>query len=562
MFDDRVEVVMQWFLAFDANNTLPRPLLIGMLLVCVMPTVFNLFGVDFGSTYDSFDPAHYIHSDPATLLTAQFASLAGAIEHTLLEWTAFCVAAFVVILSLLHYRISGDVTTPIIGVAFFMAGCMDAFHTLAADNLIVAVADQSDLVPFTWAICRSFNALILISGVIILLVREDVTDRKPGFSFVLAVSVFFGVVAYLIIYFAATSPELPQTMFADAWITRPYDALPLVLFVVAGLFVYPLLYRKHPSVFAFALVISAVPEVITQMHMTFGSTALFDNHFNIAHFLKIVAYSMPLMGLMVDYVQTQRQMQAAVLEQQRATVLLTARNDELQAYAHTISHDLRSPLRAIEGFSDALDEDYRDRLNDEAREFLTEIRSGVSRMDLLINDLLLFARLGGKQATLHDVDLNEMVERAMKELATDIQERQAEILVINSLPVVQGHPATLQSAVMNLLSNAIKFTPEHQRPHITVSAVISRSEGETLIDLSVSDHGIGIEKKYWDSIFDLFSRLHTDEAYPGTGVGLAIVKKAALQHGGNVWLQSVPGQGSTFHLSLATKVNRKNRSIL
>jgi len=540
-------ITLDRFLPFDSAHALPKSLFYGMLFVCIFPTLLNLAGVDFGSEIQRFDPVEHLNSDSATLLAAQFSSLAGAIEHTLMEWTAFCIAAFVVVLAMLHYRISGDVTTPIIGVAFFMSGCMDAFHTLAADHLIGSVADQSDLVPFTWAICRSFNALILISGVLILLLRSDARDSKQSFGFVVGVSILFGVVAYLIIHFSATSPELPQTMFADAWITRPYDVLPLLLFVVAGLFIYPMLYRKRPSVFAYALIISAIPETITQLHMVFGSTALFDNHFNIAHFLKIVAYSMPLAGLMVDYVQTHQRLQQSALEQQRISTLLLARNDELQAYAHTISHDLRAPLRAIEGFSDALDEDYRDQLNEEAHEYLTEIRAGVSRMDLLINDLLLFARLGGKQDTFHDVDLNEMLELAKENLATDIKERQASIVVVSKLPVVQGHASTLQSALMNLLSNAIKFTPQDRKPDIAVTV----STRGPQICLSVSDHGIGIEEKYWHSIFDLFSRLHTDEAYPGTGVGLAIVKKAALQHGGEAWLQSVPGQGSTFHLSLA-----------
>jgi len=326
-------MILKWLLPVDRSHALPGSLLVGILLVCIAPSIFNLFGVDFSTEAHPFDPASHLSSDRGTLLVAQLESLAGVIEHTLLEWTAFCIAAFVVIISLLHYRISGDVTTPIIGVAFFMAGCMDAFHTLAADNLIVSVADRGDLVPFTWAICRSFNALILIAGVLILLLRHrDVdgdTHAKPGFGFVVAVSISFGVVAYLIIYAAATSPELPQTIFADAWITRPYDALPLLLFIVAGLLIYPLLYRKHPSVFAYALVISAIPEIVTQLHMTFGSTALFDNHFNIAHFLKIVAYSVPLMGLMVDYVHTQQRLQAVVLEQDRIGLLLQARKEAI-----------------------------------------------------------------------------------------------------------------------------------------------------------------------------------------------------------------------------------------
>ncbi len=306
----------------DTRSRIPIPLTIGILLVCVMPFVLTLMGMDFGTRGISVDHLWALQAPQHEVIDAQFRALSGAFTHTLLEWSAFCVATFVVFLAFSHYRITHDVTTPIIGVAFFMAGCMDAFHTLAADRLFDAAADNRDLIPFTWAISRLFNALIMIIGVSIVLFRSPEKNKKPGFGFVIGISLLFGIAAYIIIHISATSIQLPQTTYPDAVLTRPYDALPLVLFAFAGLVIFPRLYKHHPSLFAYTLIISAVPEVITQLHMAFGSTALFDNHFNIAHFLKIVAYTVPLIGLTLDYIRAQQALQLEVAERMEAETAL------------------------------------------------------------------------------------------------------------------------------------------------------------------------------------------------------------------------------------------------
>jgi PAS domain S-box-containing protein len=204
---------------------------------------------------------------------------------------------------------------------------MDAFHTLAADRLISAVADNGDLIPFTWAICRLFNALILIAGVSLFLLRPErpAGDGQGGHGirFVLIISLIFGAIAYLVIQVCATSQQLPQTQFPDSYITRPYDVAPLLLYLLAGLVLFPRFHRRLGSVFSAALILSIVPQVVTQAHMAFGSSTLFDAHFNIAHFLKIIAYLVPLGGLLLDYIRTY-EMQTAT------TAALELANRELQ----------------------------------------------------------------------------------------------------------------------------------------------------------------------------------------------------------------------------------------
>lgn len=331
----------------------PRSLTALIVAVCVAPFLLNLLGFDFGTERQAFDLRAVAGMAPHEITDAMFYSLAGAFEHTLLEWSAFCAAIFTAFLAATHFRIAKDPTTPIIGAALFFSGCMDAFHTLAADRLIEAVADNRELIPFTWAICRIFNAIIMITGLGMFLFK-DIKNLKADVRLVALVSLMFGLTAYGIIQVAATSTSLPQTMYPDSLITRPFDVVPLVLFIFAGLVIYPRFYKRHPSFFSFGLIISVIPEIATELHMAFGSTALFDNHFNIAHFLKIVAYVVPFAGLSLDYIFTYRREVQFREELEVTNKELDAfaeqledrvreRTAELDAFAHSVSHDLRAP---------------------------------------------------------------------------------------------------------------------------------------------------------------------------------------------------------------------------
>ena len=306
------------------NGTeIPKPILWTVIAACVLPFALNLLGVDFGSPKVPLDPSSLIDSSKLETVDRTHQFLAGSFTHTLLEWTAFCTAIFTVILAFVHFRIVKDLVTPIIAVALFWSGCMDAFHTLAADRLIEATAPNDNLIPFTWAICRVFNVLILITGVVLVTTFKD-KKWSGQFAYLTVVSVAFGAIAYGIIYACATSERLPQTMFPDSLITRPWDVAPLLLFAFAGLFLFPKFYRRYPSIFARALIIGMIPEVASELHMAFGSTALFDNHFNIAHFLKILAYLVPFIGLCLEYVQAHQLAQFALEK-------LSRTNEELRS---------------------------------------------------------------------------------------------------------------------------------------------------------------------------------------------------------------------------------------
>lgn len=333
--------MMQAEYSETSTGRMPRALIWAMLTICAAPFLLNIVGVDFGSSKPGFPWADVPNMAPHERVDAAFHMLSGSFTHTLLEWTAFLTAIFTLLLAYLHFTISRDITAPILGMALFCAGVMDAFHTLAADRLIEAVADNSNLIPFTWAISRIFNALILIIGVGIFM-YSGTKNLKGDLRLVLGISAGFLILAYAIITYCANSAVLPQTMYPDSLITRPYDVVPLILFSVAGLTLFRWFYQQRPGIFTHALLLSMVPDVVVELHMAFGSTALFDNHFNIAHFIKIFAYLVPFLGLALDYVWTYKKMNEEMAGRKEAEAAQAESETRMRAIVETAADSIIS----------------------------------------------------------------------------------------------------------------------------------------------------------------------------------------------------------------------------
>ncbi len=274
-----------------------------VLAVCFVPLFLNLMGYDFGSQPAPLDPAVISQLSPEELKERAIHSQSGAFVHTILEWSAFAAAIVVFVLALFNFYFNRDMTLPIIAMAFLCAGMVDAFHTLASDRLIEGKAMATNLAPFTWAISRVFNAIILIAAVM-LLMRSGHDKSTDQLKFLAGIGFIFALVAYAVIQYCASSTELPQTMFPDALFTRPWDVVPLILFLFAGIFLFPRFYKREKTVFVHSVMVSMVANVLTQAYMAFGSEALFDNAFNVAHFLKIVGYLVPFVGLVLEYKNT------------------------------------------------------------------------------------------------------------------------------------------------------------------------------------------------------------------------------------------------------------------
>lgn len=211
-----------------------------------------------------------------------------------------------------------------------------------------------------------------------------------------------------------------------------------------------------------------------------------------------------------------------------------------------MSHDLKAPLRGIDGYSRLLLEDYGAKLDQEGRTFLHNIRDGVDRMGQLIDDLLTYSRMERRVMHTDQVDLAGLVTQIINERRRDIDESHAEVSLSVDVPDLRADVDGLRLALRNLVDNALKF----RRPnHAAKIAIRARNlPGSTEID--IEDNGIGFDMRFHDRIFDIFQRLHRAEEFPGTGIGLAIVHKALQRMGGSVHAHSRPGQGSTFTLEI------------
>lgn len=244
----------------------------------------------------------------------------------------------------------------------------------------------------------------------------------------------------------------------------------------------------------------------------------------------------------------QLQSYANELEQRVAerTVALQEAIDGLEIFSYSASHDLRAPLRSMQGLSQALLEDYGDRLDDTGRLYAQEVAASAQQANQLVSDLLDYGRLSRAEIINHRLNLTELVATVLQQMQSDLQARQTLVSVDHPLPEVMGHRLTLIQALLNLLNNAVKFVPTERQPQLHIWAE-SHSDW---VRLWIEDNGIGIAPEYHERIFQAFERLHTRQAYPGTGVGLAIVRKGAERMGGRVGVESVLGQGSRFWLEL------------
>ena len=219
-------------------------------------------------------------------------------------------------------------------------------------------------------------------------------------------------------------------------------------------------------------------------------------------------------------------------------------NAELQQFAYAASHDLQEPLRMVANFTQLLAERYSSRLDDDGREFIAFAVGGAVRMQALIQDLLAYSRVGARARSFEPVDCNEAFGRAESNLYASIGESAA-LVSHDELPVIQADATQMVQVFQNLVGNGIKFKGADP-PRVHVSAV--RKGGDWVF--SVRDNGIGIEPRYAERIFVIFQRLHRPEDYPGNGIGLALCRKIVERHGGEIWLESQPGQGSTFFFSI------------
>jgi PAS domain S-box-containing protein len=228
------------------------------------------------------------------------------------------------------------------------------------------------------------------------------------------------------------------------------------------------------------------------------------------------------------------------------TAQLQDANKELQAFSYSVSHDLRAPVRHVLGFVDLLLQDAGPSLSEKNLRHLTTISQAAKRMGILIDDLLAFSRVGRAELKRTDVNLDELIQETLKDFQAETKERNI-VWEIHPLPPVRADRALLRMVLVNLISNAVKFTGARAEAKIEIGSTLNES-GETVI--FIRDNGAGFDPKYTEKLFGVFQRLHSQDEFEGTGIGLANVQRILYRHGGRTWAEGVVDGGATFYFSL------------
>lgn len=264
---------------------------------------------------------------------------------------------------------------------------------------------------------------------------------------------------------------------------------------------------------------------------------------------KIVLYS--IVHDITDRRQKEQEIQdlTETLEQRvgKRTSQLQEINQELEAFAYSISHDLRAPLRAITGYSNILHADFSEELPAQAQEYLQRIDQASKKMDRLINDLLMLSRLGRQTLRIHEINYCEMTKRIFAEQIKSFPDRNFSITTCKTCPNINADPKLLEIMVSNLIANAIKFTKMRETPQIEFGAIENNDEE---VIYFIKDNGIGFNMDYADKLFSAFQRLHSETEFEGTGIGLAIAKRVIQRHNGRIWVESEPDKGTTFYFTI------------
>ncbi len=306
------------FSIYRYNISKPVPWLVG--IICVLPLALNFAGIDFGTVTSQISPYQMTKISEYEHQSELKDFLLGRNLHTIFVSFTIAIAFLTVLLSFIDFRIKGDVSTPIVGIALFCAGLLDTFHILVSTQVIHVPDQQIYLTAFTWFFCRMFHASILILGVSIFLVRLDLfreENRKNAKKFVIYSGIVFVLLTLITMKILLNRSEIPLLGYPNKNLARSYDLIPLVLYIISAVYLFPKFYKLHPSVFSQTLLLSAFPAIATQLYMAFGSEELYDNSFNIAHFMTAFTYFIPFVGISLNYLQTHKSEQRVINELSR-----------------------------------------------------------------------------------------------------------------------------------------------------------------------------------------------------------------------------------------------------
>ena len=291
----------------------------------------------------------------------------------------------------------------------------------------------------------------------------------------------------------------------------------------------------------FAPVLLAAILIFTQLLANRFGFAFFEDYFLIVMIIFVVV----IVAFLSERIEKVRSLNKLNEELEEERKKLEDANDELEAFAYSVSHDLRVPLRAIDGFSRILVEDFQDDLDEEGQRLIGIIRDNTKKMGQLIDDILQLSRAGRHEINISEIDMETLIQNTFNELKQSNQERDV-VLDIEPLPQVYADRTLIQQVISNLLANSFKFTTPRETALIKVGFQVGKNE----YIYYVQDNGVGFNMKYSGKLFGLFQRLHGQNEFEGTGVGLSIVQRIVRRHGGDVWGEGEVDKGATIYFSL------------
>ena len=467
--------------------------------------------------------------------------------HSIIELVSIVIAFGVFIIGWNTTKFSKDILYLYLSVVYLFVGCVDLVHTLAYSGMNVFPGAGPNLPTELWIAGRYLASFSL-------LIAPFIFGRKISRGRLFAV--FFIVTGVLL------SSILVWDVFPDCFIVgsglTPFKVMSE--YAISGILVAAIIlfYRKREVL---------DPEVlrllILAMFVTIGSEMAFTLYTDvfgltnmIGHYLKLVSFYLIYRALIHASLSRPYEVlfRDLKLNEQRVierTIQLEATNSELESFSYSVSHDLRSPLSAIDGFSTLLLKKYADDLDDKGKHYLNRIRTGIQNMGTMIDDILALSQISRTEFHYEKVDLTQLSKEILNHLQNSNPERNVELVIEDGLTVRcdAGH---LRVAMTNLLSNAWKFTSMSTNARIEVGKT-SYNEQSVFY---VRDNGAGFDMEYTQKLFTPFQRLHTESEFRGSGIGLATVQRIVNRHGGNIMAEGKVGDGATFYFTF--EIGMKN----
>ena len=469
--------------------------------------------------------------------------------HTLMEVGSTGLAWVVALLSAARYLAQPSDRALLLTGAMGGTAALDGYHAVVTSaffaELMPTVPDS--LIPWSWGASRTFLAAMMLLGQAWLLQRAHQDDGRrlqprrllmPVMVLTLATFVLFAFV------------PLGPAYRSDALIGRPAELVAAAMFFAALCLLLRRVERQAQALDRWLLIFLMLSLVSQLLVMPF-SQRVFDAAFDVAHLMKLLSYAILLLALLEDIYLTwskerrqSEQIAGLMAELQLRNRALAERNTDLLQFARVASHDLKAPLRSINGFAQLLASHYGAQLDDRARDYIHQVTGGTARLESMVEDLLGFAHLDSQPRAMISVALDGVLAQVQASMADELRQRDAQLELPDSMPTVRGDPAQLRHLFRNLLGNALKFCT--QRPVVRIRVQCSPGR----VRVSVQDNGIGIAPEYHQRIFEIFQRLHRPEDYDGDGIGLALCRRIVQRHGGCLSVNSAVGAGACFQVEL------------